>query len=351
MREILDMVNEDVIANALGGVTKKKKTLLEEGRKQAAGAVGQVGGGLAQKALGKLAEAGVTAAATAVGGPAGAAAAQGAMKGAKALKTANKIAGAVGDAKKYIKKNPATLAQQATKVARTGALVNALVGTRKIKPENDEELKNVKERYKQVSERDPGLTDAEKRQIRGETAAQRGKGFETFGDPNRVGATTADLKRTVAMQQQQGLDAAKEIKDETDIRFVDNRERLARLKDEGTTRLNQLRSDEKERANKAEYKRDRAVREGLEREDEKGKSDERTILLQKEAERRAETAKAREREGEFGVSTPRFAQKKTGGMTRGEMLEKLGFGKDTPDYVLDMSEEELYERGRKHGIF
>ena len=362
MREILDMVNEDVTSKALGGVTKKKKTLLEEGRyvdlpeggrrfvhktsggwtphapgetlsagqkpfettrsleqargdrerglnfqrdqiqkTEAAGAVEQVGGGLAKKALGKVAEAGVTAAVTAVGGPAAGAVAKTAMKGAKALKTANKIAGTVRDVSKALTPSETTK-QKLGGAARTAALVKSLVGTRKIDPDKDERLQAMKEQYKQVAATETGLTPAEKRQIRGETAAQTAKGFEQFGDPNRVGATTADLDR--------------------------------------------LEERELQRKRAADYDGGKALEGYAEHQEKRGKTDEVQQDLDDEAERRLR----RERDRELEKGTPRWQQKKTGGMTRKEIIGSLGLGDDIPEYILDMSQEELYKLARDKGL-
>ena len=367
VREILDMVNEDVAGAALGNRSRRQRRLDEEelnrttkanqlfagGPAQAApsrsGSPSQVvteaAGGVAKKGLNKLAEAGVTAAATAVGGPAGAAAAQGAMKGAKALKAANKIAGTVRDVSKALTPSETTK-QKLGGAARTAALVKSLVGTRKIKPEKDERLQAMKEQYKQVAATDTGLTPAEKRQIRGETAAQTAKGFEQFGDPNRVGATTADLDRTVATERESGLRAAGEIKDETDIRFVDKRKRLDQLRGESEGRLDRLEERELQRKRAADYDRGKALEGYAEYQEKRGKTDEVQQDLDDEAERRLR----RERDRELEKGTPRWSQKKTGGMTRKEILGSLGLGDDIPEYVLDMSTEELYKLAREKGL-
>jgi hypothetical protein len=329
MREILDMVNEDVTKVALGKRPRREQR------------VDEAAGGVAKKGLNKLAEAGVTAAATAVGGPAGAAAAQGAMKGAKALKAANKIAGTVRDVSKALTPSETTK-QKLGGAARTAALVKSLVGTRKIKPEKDERLQAMKEQYKQVAATKPGLTPAEIRQIEGEPE----KGFDTFGDPNIVGDRTADLKRTVATQQQQGLDAAKRIKDLTDIRFSDHRERLNRLRGESEGRLDRLEKRKLQRERAADYDRGKALEGYAEHQEKRGKTGEVQAGLKKEAEMRID----RERARALDEDAPRWSQKKTAGMTRKEILGGLGLGDDIPEYVLDMSTEELYKLAREKGL-
>jgi len=367
MREILDMVNEDVTKVALGkrprreqrvdedelSKTTKASQLFAGGPAQAApsrsGSPSQVvteaAGGVAKKGLNKLAEAGVTAAATAVGGPAGAAAAQGAMKGAKALKAANKIAGTVRDVSKALTPSETTK-QKLGGAARTAALVKSLVGTRKIKPEKDERLQAMKEQYKQVAATDTGLTPAEKRQIRGETAAQTAKGFEQFGDPNRVGATTADLDRTVATERESGLRAAGEIKDETDIRFVDKRKRLDQLRSESEGRLDRLEERELQRKRAADYDRGKALEGYAEHQEKRGKTGE----VQETIKEEVLDKRKRERARALDEDTPRWQQKKTGGMTRKEIIGSLGLGDDIPEYVLDMSQEELYKLARDKGL-
>lgn len=367
--EQLKYLTEDVVGAALGGRRRRVKNadddLLREDSKSvkasellgghlqptevvtkaAGGAVEKVGGGLAKKALGKVAEAGVTAAATAVGGPVGGAVAKTVMKGAKALKGANKIAGTVRDVSKALTPSETTK-QKLGGAARTAALVKSLVGTRKIDPDKDKRLQAMQKQYKEVSESDTGLTPAEKRQIRGETAAQTAKGFEQFGDPNRVGATTADLDRTVATERESGLRAAGEIKDETDIRFVDKRKRLDQLRGESEGRLDRLEERELQRKRAADYDTVNALEGYAEYQDERGKTGE----VQETIKEEVLDKRKRERARALDEDTPRWRQKKTGGMTRKEIIGSLGVGDDIPEYVLDMSQEELYKLARDKGL-
>ena len=260
----------------------------------------------------------------------------GGKKGGGLLQGASNLITSIG-------RSPETAKKEIGKGLRTAALVKDFGPRQRFRPEDDKQVAFLKE---QMGPRDVSLSEGEKEVIRGGVGAQLGGG--DYADPSRVGnqgaAQRAKLADREAQYKAATTGAGREIADENRIRFGTEQARQAGVLGALKDRTQTLEERDYESKQTTDFDRRRAAKAEADRLQERSAGLEKTLR----EEQAARDTYRRERDSEEG--TPRWQQKKTGGMTRQEIIGSLGLGEDVPQYVLDMSQEGLYRLARDKGL-